>query len=100
MKIGFEKLFDVFFSFFFAPAIHFLSPNSPVFRKGMKLQKLIAFFLQVAHSYHLFKSKLQNAIQNKKLSTNQSNILLNLKDVFEFFLPAVCSFMSFVFTIF
>jgi hypothetical protein len=89
MKIAFEKLFDVFLPFFWAPAIHCLAPNSPVFRKGMKLQKLIAFFLQVAHAYPSFKSKLALALSNQQLNQNQMNILQNLSDVFEFFLPVV-----------
>lgn len=94
MKVAFERIHDVFLPFFWAPAMHALAPRSPIFPKTKKLQKLISFFLQVMHSYPSFQTKLDNALNRNQLNTNQRNILLNLKDIFEYYIPSVSFFAT------
>ena len=93
-------VFTRFASTFLAPAWHALFPNATISSNGGRLSQLSILFTQLRMAYPVFSHSLAQAKAglNRILPALQPH-LLNLVDLFEFFIPTV-SVVSYPCTLF
>jgi hypothetical protein len=89
-KVANERLYARFIRTIWGPALHALTPRA-IIRPKPKLTQILTLFTQCRLAYPAFSDRLASAIRNTTLSDDNSNHLINLRDVFEFFIPSVRS---------
>lgn len=85
-----ERVFTVFLSPFLAGAIHSIAPGNKIFTSP-RLVEVLGMFLRLRFAYPSFKSLLLQSLQSQNVSDDSKSVLLNMKDLFEFFIPTVSS---------
>jgi hypothetical protein len=90
-KILCQLLFKCFANTFIAPLFHHLYPSTEFFVKPKRLTSIVALMSTIRLSYPLFKDYLEEVLKDKvgKLDESSKLLLLNLKAMVVFFIPAV-----------
>ena len=83
--------FKCFANTFIAPLFHHLYPSTEFFVKPKLLSSIVAMMSTIRLSYPLFKDYLDEVLEDKvgKLDESSKILLLNLKSMVVFFIPAV-----------
>jgi hypothetical protein len=84
-----------FASCFFAPLLHSLVPGSR-FHEKPQLVKLHAVFTYLRLAYPSIRERLHSLREDKTLSVASRSLVINLIDVFEFYIPMVCFSLYFI----
>jgi hypothetical protein len=83
-----ERVFTVFLSPFLAGALHAIAPGNKIFTSP-RLVEILGLFLRLRFAYPSFKSLLQTCLESDRVSDEGKSVVLNLKDLMEFFIPVV-----------
>ena len=82
------KIWTVYVRIFFAPMFHALFPADKCYVKK-KLKTVTSFFIYCRLAYPSFKPLLKQVLKNPELNLDMRSVLLNLKDLCEYFIPQV-----------
>jgi len=83
-----ERVFSVFLSPFLAGAMHSIAPGNKIF-SSPRLVEILGLFLRLRFAYPSFKNLLSHSLQSPHVNDDCKSVLLNMKDLFEFFIPTV-----------
>ena len=75
---------------FWAPFQHFLCSTSKVFKKP-DTTRMHAFFSFIRNAYPVVRSEFNALVDDDNISPITKSVLVNLIDMFEYYLPLVCT---------
>lgn len=84
-----KQIFRVFSSDIMAPLFHHLFPDRKLHVDELSLPSMVTYFNYIRLAYPAFMSNLLNAISVQDLTPRQRTILINIRDLCEFFIPVV-----------